>query len=58
MDLRATIYLANVAGFFHTRSRSTDLNQAEAFPARFFVFSGPAIPNSYSGGMERKSHDS
>ena len=38
MGLRATIYLANVASFFHTRRRSTDLNQAEdCFPARFFV---------------------
>jgi hypothetical protein len=33
-----TIYLANVANFFHTRRRSTDLNQAEdLFPAEFFV---------------------
>ena len=31
-DPRATIYLANIARFFHTRSRSTDLNQAEDFP--------------------------
>ena len=49
----ATIYLANVADFFHARCRPTDLNRGgDFFLASFFVSSGPATPSSYSG--ERK----
>ena len=42
-------HLVNIKSRLHNRSRLTDLNQAEHFPVRFFVSSGPATPNSYSG---------
>jgi hypothetical protein len=55
-------YLTSGQDFSQTQGRLTDLNLAEdcLLPARFFVSSGPAIPEKQlSGGNKgRKNHES